>query len=100
MTEHLGAEWVRYIALLEVGIIIACFIGIHHGSKAVLPRVTYFAGWGILYILATLATALVVNVVGDSEPTTGLRMAIVALAPVAAGGIVAVLLIIRENHAR
>lgn len=90
VAAHLAAEWPRYVGLLEIGLLIACFIALHHGSKPVLPRVTYLTGWGILYVLIVVAAALVINVTGDVEPTLGLKVMSIVLTPVVVGGVVAV----------
>lgn len=98
MIEHLSNEWPRYVGLLEMGVLISCFIGIHAGSRAVLPRVTYLAGWGILYVFIVLAAVLVINVTSPEPPTRGLIVGVIALTPVAVGGIIAVIAAARQNN--
>lgn len=100
MISHLVGEWPRYFALVEMGVLIACFVAIHLGSRAVLPRITYLAGWGILYVLVVVAAALVLNVTTDQPATTGLRVMSFVLTPAAVGGVIAVWLIARDNRGR
>lgn len=100
MIHHLVTEWPRYVALAEIGALISCFIALHFGSRSVLPRTTYLAGWGMLYVFAAVAVAIVVNVMSPVAPTPGVRALCFALAPVALGGIFAVLLAVRDNRDR
>ncbi len=98
MIDHLLQEWPRYIALAEMGALISCFIALHFGSRAVLPRMVYLCGWGVLYVFVVVTSAIVINVTNGEPPTIGLQVMTIILAPAALGGIVAVVVAVRDNN--
>ncbi len=91
-------DLIRYITIAQCMVLIVCTVALLVGHKGSLNRSQLILGCGVLYFMAVVAAAILVNALGTIPPTPGVRLLGTTLAPLTLASVVAVGLDVRDRN--
>lgn len=88
---------IRYVTIAECVVLMTCTVALLLGHRGALNRSQLIMGCGVLYFMAVVVVAILINALSAVPPTPGVRLLGAAVAPLTFAAMAAVYLDVRDR---